>query len=79
MRWIVTTSTDGVPGRTITSARTLRESIEAGRRWLERHPNAQRLYAHDTRAGKSTAIVRSRIARGGTNRKTYTDGRRAER
>ena len=75
MRWIVTTSTHGLPGRTITSARTLREGVEAGRKWLERHPNTQRLYAHDTRAGRTTPIVRSRVAIGGTNRTTYTDQR----
>lgn len=74
MKWIVTTAVAGVPGRTITSARTLREAMDAGRRWLDRHPASQRCYAHDTRGGRTSVITRSRSSvRRNTGGTTFKD------
>jgi hypothetical protein len=73
MKWIVTTAQAGIPGRTITSTRTLREAMDAGRRWLERHPASQRCYAHDTRGGRTSVINRSRTARRNTGGTTFKD------
>jgi hypothetical protein len=62
MRWILTTSEDGRMGRTITSVRTMKEGMESGRKWLERHPGEKRCYLHDSRGTRSIPVSRKRVA-----------------
>lgn len=62
MRWILTTAESGTQGRTITSTHTMREGMESGRKYLERHPGVSRLYLHDTRRGRSVPVTRKRVA-----------------
>jgi hypothetical protein len=71
MRWILRTSENGEQGRTIASARTLREAVETGRRWLEKHPHDQRCYATDSRRARTVPVTRTRAAR---SRHTFKEG-----
>jgi hypothetical protein len=60
MRWLVRRSDNGAQGRVIGGERTLNAARETALNWLDRHPDQQRVYAVDTRKGRSVPINRRR-------------------
>lgn len=60
MRWLLRRSEDGTQGAIFAADRTLSAARATALNWLDRHPSEQRVYAVDTRKGRSVPINRRR-------------------